>query len=209
MENWYLALTNYALPSFSTLKDGEGVIWPSSMHAHNFYLQTWAEQGILGFVALIAIVMMGLVLGARYIRSTQGFRRAVVFGSFWSFSAYMIHSLVDSGPSSPGAIGLWIMLGLMVAADQPNQKQSRYSREYWIEGSASRDVGEEKLTILKNLTIPIMGGWEWFGLTFFLILLSLALIGSHTLFAVAAAIGAGLVFAKTSLVLYDTRSDRI
>lgn len=207
MENWYLALQMYPMPNL-----GVPCQYPGGCgfaHAHNFYLQTWAEQGILGFVALVAIVVVGLVLGVRYLRSTRGFRKAIVLGGLWSFANYIIHSLVDSGPSTPGAIGLWAMLGLMVAAGQQNEILSMDAVEDAVGGAVHKGLRKIPSPNTEHSTTTIMGATEWLGLSLFLTLASLALIGSHTLLDVAVAVGAGLALAKASLVLYDTRSNQI
>jgi hypothetical protein len=175
MENWYLVLQGYPMPNLAIpCPDPSGC---GLAHAHNFYLQTWAEQGILGFVSVVAIVAVGFRLGGGYLRSTNGFQRALVFGTLWSFASLAIHSLVDSGPSTPGAIALWAMLGLMVAAGQR-------------EGVFSRDAtGCQRF----------LGVGEWLLMCCVLIVASVAAIGTELLLGLLAAIAAGVALARASL----------
>lgn len=119
MENWRLAIPSYAVPRLSAIYAEQAS--RIHMHAHSYYLQTWVEQGILGFIALVFIVAVAFWLGAAYLKSTVGFRRMIVFAAFWSFAALSIHNLVDAGPASPAVFGFWAVLGLMIAAGQGTQ----------------------------------------------------------------------------------------
>ena len=103
------------------------------MHAHSYYLQTWAEQGLLGFIALVSIAAVAFWQGAVYLKSAAGFRRVIVFAAYWSFAALSIHNLVDAGPASPAVFGFWAVLGLMFAAGKGSQQQSgRDEKEEYI-----------------------------------------------------------------------------
>jgi O-antigen ligase len=209
MENWYLALPYYSLPKLSTLHLSLPCYEPEKcwlMHAHNFYLQTWAEQGVLGFVALVGIVIVSLVLGARYIKSTYGIRRAIVAGGLWSFTAYSIHNLVDSGSSSPGVVGLIATLALIVSAGQPSQIQSRYPQEDADIRSAEKKLKRDISSKSASSSVTIIGVSEWFGISLFLTLASLILMDSRQLLGVVAAVGAGLALAMATIKHHDSRN---
>ncbi len=97
------------------------------MHAHNYYLQTWVEQGLLGFIALIALIAVGMWLGVYYLKTMKGEQQKIVFGAFWCFAAQSVHCLVYAGPSSYGGIILWVALGLMAAAGQANTRTEPFT----------------------------------------------------------------------------------
>lgn len=199
-ENWFSALPPYTLPTLpgvdlSVPCHEAGTCW--LMHSHSFYLQTWVEQGIVGFVALVSIVVLGIWLGARYLRTVQGKRRAMVMAGLWSFSAFSIHSIVDAGPSSPAAIGLWAALGLIVAAGQPPgaQQNARAGKEDGHSLQLRKTEYKSQVSLLGELFGPV----EWLGVSLLLTLVSLAIIGDHLMLAVGTAVGAGLALASASM----------
>jgi hypothetical protein len=198
MENWFLMLPSYAIPIHPMLDlslpcIGRDQCW--LMHAHNFFLQTWAEQGIIGFIAQVSIVVAGFRLAGHYLRSRQGFRHDLVFGAFWSFCAFSVHSLVDSGPSSPALIGLWAALGLITSAGQgfeTHELAERVTTQTAVRVKTSRiGAGAAKAA-------GSVGLIEGLGLVLLLGLSSLAALESSLLLGLALATAAGVVLASTT-----------
>ena len=70
VESWFTALPGYATPGLHFGLNYPGSLW--IMHAHNYYLQTWVEQGLLGFIALIALIAVGMWLGVYYLKTMKG-----------------------------------------------------------------------------------------------------------------------------------------
>jgi putative inorganic carbon (HCO3(-)) transporter len=194
IENWRLALPFYAVPRLSIIYNDQ--VDRLHMHAHNYYLQTWVEQGILGFIALVALVVVAFWLGARYLKSINGIRRMIVFGAFWSFAALSIQNLVDAGPSSPAVFGFWAVLGLMVAAGQEAQHQpGRGAKDELFEKQKISGINASaKLGFLSSTYLP--GIFVWLGASFVLTLASLYSVGYNLILGLITALAAGLVLAK-------------
>ncbi len=168
LENWFALLPKYALPNLAIYYDqpGENIL----LHAHNFYLQTWIEQGLLGFISLIAIFVLGLWWGRDLMKKLDGFRRDIVFGSVWSLAALAVYSLGYSGLSTQGSVMLFGVLGVIVAA---GSKASPYAGQFFL-----------------NLSKV-----EWFGLTVLLSLVCVGIIGRTPQLGIMSAVGAGLTLA--------------
>ncbi len=64
--------------------------------AHNDYIQTLTDGGIIGFALLVVFIWLFLRNGLRNISSaTEGFHRSVVIGAFAGCLGIMIHSFFD------------------------------------------------------------------------------------------------------------------
>ncbi|MEW5989551.1 MAG: O-antigen ligase family protein, partial [Chloroflexota bacterium] len=83
-------------------------------HAHNFFLHTGAEMGVLGLVALSGLwlaTMMVLVRGLK----EEGQWRPLLLAAGWSFIAFTIYGLTDAvALGSKPSVFLWFFLGLVV-----------------------------------------------------------------------------------------------
>lgn len=66
-------------------------------HAHNLYLHILAEMGILGFVALIGLLLVLLIKGVLASYEEQDpFLKGIRLGGVLALSAYAVYSLTDS-----------------------------------------------------------------------------------------------------------------
>lgn len=89
--NYDVAYAAYALPD-----------WPDALgHAHNYYINTAAETGTLGFVAFFALTAAALYLGWYVVRYTglsgalPSSQRAIALGLFGAVVALAVHNLTD------------------------------------------------------------------------------------------------------------------
>lgn len=160
LENWYRVLPLYGM-----------IYWgpePPRIHVHNFYLQTYIEQGILGFVGLIAIVIVAFWMGWRFRRQTQSFARMLILGSMGSFAVLLLSSLTDSMPSTPLGILLFFWpLSMMVGAILISQENGSHSNRLSQQREPSIDAVREaaftrKVTLdtLKDALAGLTASWE-------------------------------------------------
>lgn len=64
-------------------------------HAHNYYLNVWAETGLIGFVSYLFGCLAIIYLTIRTLSGTSGFNRGVVLGLLGVWIALCGHSLFD------------------------------------------------------------------------------------------------------------------
>jgi O-antigen ligase len=85
-------------------------------HAHNLLLQYLSTEGLVGLVALLAI--LGLALAAALALRRRGGRTAYVLGSAFlaSLVALLIHNQFDVTLLEGTGMYFWAMLGLLAAA---------------------------------------------------------------------------------------------
>jgi putative inorganic carbon (hco3(-)) transporter len=90
------------------------------VHAHNVFLQTAVDQGVLGLVAFIALFASALIAGWRaYRASIDPSLRIVVLGCAGGCIAYLGFGLWDAITlGHKPAPALWVMLGLLIASER-------------------------------------------------------------------------------------------
>ena len=99
---------------------------PSLMEqAHNFYLQTGAELGFPGLLAMIAALLAFLVAGARRVLAMDfGLRRTLLLGSLGAVAAFSVDALGSpSWQFGQVSMLLWMAMGLGVSAMRPQAKR--------------------------------------------------------------------------------------
>ena len=93
--------------------------WPAALgHAHNIYLNTFAEEGILGLGALLlflATVFRRAVLGFRRLPPAAAQQRALLLASLGAMTAFSIHNMFDNMFVHGIGIQLGLILGLVEA----------------------------------------------------------------------------------------------
>ena len=82
-------------------------------HAHNYYLNLWAETGIVGLVAYIAAWIAILALTLRALAQTSGFRRGIALGLLGTWTHLAVHSLFDNLYVNNLYLLIGVMLGLI------------------------------------------------------------------------------------------------
>lgn len=91
-------------------------LWPNpKVHAHNLYLQTLAETGLLGGLALL---VFGIAVGrhaVRTVRRTSGFGRAMSLGMLGVLTTFAAHNIFDNLLVHGVNVQLGLLLGLTTA----------------------------------------------------------------------------------------------
>jgi O-antigen ligase len=99
--------------------------------AHNFWLQTAAEQGLVGVSLFAAIIVTFLVAGLRRLRHLHGgIRRSLLLASLAGMVGFCIDAI--SNPAwqyAQVSIFFWLLLGLGVAAMRPRAAYNPYAEE--------------------------------------------------------------------------------
>lgn len=116
----YYALSKLTLPPWLSQIYGRE-------NAHNFYLQTTAELGVVGILAFL--VVLGTVLAAPIKRSWLGQAGGVTVGCTCAACAYLVTAL--SGHPFlvlETAVPFWIVLGLLVTPQDAHVLQSQWRR---------------------------------------------------------------------------------
>ncbi len=91
--------------------------WPEPLgHAHNYYLHTLAETGLVGLAAFLAFLGSTLWAAGRIAwRSPTPTARAVSLGAFGVLVGVAVHSLVDNVFVHEMTITLGVLTGLVLA----------------------------------------------------------------------------------------------
>ncbi|MEZ4572937.1 MAG: O-antigen ligase family protein [Thermomicrobiales bacterium] len=88
----------------------------SQGHAHNYYIHTLAETGLLGLLAYLTLLGSVVILALRVLLMTtfvDGLPRMIVLGAFGSVVAVATHSLVED----LHVLNLGIIISLLPGAD--------------------------------------------------------------------------------------------
>lgn len=83
--------------------------------AHNWYLQSASEMGLLGLVALLWLLIILFKNGARTLMQIKGDDRWIAAGLLTGLGVYALHNLIDMDSYIPGIQMLfWVMAGLLI-----------------------------------------------------------------------------------------------
>jgi O-antigen ligase len=95
------------------------VNWPEALgHAHNYYLNIWAEAGILGALAYIGLWLTVIVMTWRLREHPDPFTRAAIIGLLGSWTYLSVHSLLDNLYVNNLFVHIGILLVILVIYDQ-------------------------------------------------------------------------------------------
>lgn len=84
-------------------------------HAHNLFLQSLAEQGLLGLAALVALLSTSVWQCLRLRRSAQRWLRIMGSALLAAIAAFSIHNQFDVTLLEGTGIYMWAVLGLLSA----------------------------------------------------------------------------------------------
>jgi O-antigen ligase len=98
-------------------------------HAHNAYLNTAAETGLLGLIAYGAFWLAALWLGWRAARGSQGLPRAVAVGGLGVLVHLSLHSTFDSLFVQGMYLHIAIVLGLLAWLVESGRNLGQVTRE--------------------------------------------------------------------------------
>ncbi len=104
--NYVLVMPQYLTPDLSG-------VWVYTVH--NKYLLIWAEIGIGGLVAFIALVVTGVRRGWEVFQRNDRFLSPLALGFTAALVGHMGHMMVEAFYSRPIGQLLWLIAGLMTA----------------------------------------------------------------------------------------------
>ena len=88
--------------------------WPLAQgHAHNYYLNVFAEAGIIGLLAYVAMWLSVMILTWRARRHPDPLARFIVVGLFGTWTYLAVHSLTDNLYVNNLFLHLGVMLGML------------------------------------------------------------------------------------------------
>jgi putative inorganic carbon (hco3(-)) transporter len=99
-------------------------------YAHNIFLTTWSEIGLIGLLAF-AVILFGLMWRAwRSFGSAQDLSRPLVWGLFAAWVVFLVHGLVDSPYwKNDLALEFWTLAALEIVAIAAIQKKVKAAPE--------------------------------------------------------------------------------
>ncbi|GAB4416172.1 MAG: O-antigen ligase family protein [Anaerolineae bacterium] len=106
--NYEVTYADYALPR-----------WPNALgHAHNDYLNTLAETGLVGVTGYMLGWGMIVIGTVRALRQTDPLRRGILVGLLGAWAHFLSHSLVDKLTVNNLFLHVGVMLGLLAWASE-------------------------------------------------------------------------------------------
>jgi O-antigen ligase len=123
--------------------NGLGVRASLAEQAHDFYLQTTAELGIVGLLLMLSVLVTFVVAGVKRVRQMDpGIQRSLLMASLASIAAFSVDALGSpSWQTVQISLFFWLMLGVGVACLRPR--------------SHSRRDQQESLTVVPRMVRPI------------------------------------------------------
>ena len=87
-------------------------------HTHNVVVQAYAEQGLLGAIGMLGLLVVGIVVSFRALTRATGPSRWLVGGAAGGFLGSAVYGMTDQVPSNNLSLALVLaMLALTVSAD--------------------------------------------------------------------------------------------
>lgn len=86
-------------------------------HAHNVFLQSLSEQGVVGTLALVAVLLAALRTALRLRRVEDHTLSLIGSAGLASLTAFLIHNQFDVTPLEGTGIYFWALLGFLSAAN--------------------------------------------------------------------------------------------
>lgn len=100
------------------------VNWPLALgHAHNFYLNTLAETGLIGLAAYLGLWAGVFLATIRAARSTGGWERGLAIGLLGAFTHLSTHHLVDNLLVNNLHLTVGALLGLLAYLSVPSRQK--------------------------------------------------------------------------------------
>lgn len=91
-----------------------GPTYLKQWHAHNIFLNTAAENGIINMVLLILLIILGFKCGLElYKKSIDNWEKMLILGTLGSLIDFTIHGLVDCTHLGTTGYLFWFILGII------------------------------------------------------------------------------------------------
>ncbi len=125
--NFYPVYKRYTVPSFRTYVSDN----PEQSTAHNYYLLTLTEQGIIGLIIFLLLIFTTLFTGERaYSRLKNKEDRQWLLAVLLSFILILVHILVSDLIETDKIGSLFFLnMSMMVILDIKSRKENRESQE--------------------------------------------------------------------------------
>jgi hypothetical protein len=151
---WDMPFSGVGLNNFPLIYDlyklpGQGV----EPHAHNVFLQTAADQGLIGLVAFAALMLGGLRAAWRAYRAAAAPQlQALSLGAAGGLAAFLGYGLWDSmSLGNKPALAVWLLLGMAFAAERVLAPP----RQAWL----STQTRQRLLLALGILAVVLAPAW--------------------------------------------------
>ena len=135
---------------------------PHTPHSHNLFVGLLLNQGIVGLLSYLALVITIVVVGVRSLREASRARAVVIEAGLATLVGMLIHGLVDDpffGTTYTVALGA----GLVMGALRVGRRRSRHSS---TARPASKNTWALALVLTATLAIgtmvwlrPVLGAW--------------------------------------------------
>lgn len=96
-------------------------------HAHNYYINTTAEAGLLGGLALLAVLAAAVRLAGRRWRQTPVGQRLRLAGYLAALAGLAVTSLFDTPQTFPALVVLAVLLAALIAAEDVPARAARWA----------------------------------------------------------------------------------
>jgi len=123
---------------------------PYTPHSHNLFVGLLLNQGIVGLLSYLALVITIFVVGLRALREASRARAAVIEAGLAFLVLTLAHGLFDD-PDFGGTYTVALAAGLVMGAHRAGRRRSRHS-------SAARPVSKNTWALALVLTAVLMIG---------------------------------------------------
>jgi tetratricopeptide (TPR) repeat protein len=89
------------------------------VHSHNIFIQAYAEQGLLGLIGLLLLLVGALLLGWQTLGRAAASTRPALAGVVGALSGSLLYGLTDQVPTTNYGLVLLGAIGGLAAAGQP------------------------------------------------------------------------------------------
>lgn len=96
--------------------------------AHNEYLQTLADAGIVGFLCLVAFILLLFKKGLKTIMGADGFRRDAASGALAGCLGVLIHSFFDFPLRTPSNAFFFLVICTIATVSIKNSERTTHRR---------------------------------------------------------------------------------
>ena len=119
-------------------------------HAHNYYLNVFAEAGMIGLVGYLALWVSVMVMTWRARRHPDPLARLIVVGLFGTWTYLAVHSLTDNLYVNNLFLHLGVMLGVLAVLHRCSMREDGMSQTSTIKRVAVRNPLDGPIYAIAN-----------------------------------------------------------